>query len=211
VAFRRFLARVYVAGWLFRVKAIVGQLCLAFYRIIYPDFSIGRKVWGRFEMMMMTGGTIEIGDNFHVVSSPSRSTITLFSRFSLTTFDTGRIRIGNNVSLNGTAITSKKGIEIGDGTMVAANVTIVDSDFHAQWPPNARLAVSTGEADREVVIGRNVWIGLNVVILKGVTIGDNTIIGAGSVVTSPIPANVVAAGNPARVVRDLHVAEERHP
>lgn len=202
---RLLLARAYLALWVFRLKELAGWISLLTYQVIFPDFTIGRRsrIWGRFELMMFPGGRITIGDDFHLVSSPGRSTITLYSRGSLTAFSTGEIVIGDNVGLNGTAITSKRRIRIGDGTMIAANVIIVDSDFHAQWPPDARLTSSTVDDDREVVIGRNVWIGINSVVLKGVTIGDNAIVGAGSIVVRDIPANVLAAGNPARVIRRL--------
>jgi len=203
--FRSALARVYVVVWLFGVKELVGRFTLLFFRTIYPGFSVGQhpRIWGRFKLMMFRDSTVVIGDNLHMVSSPDRSAITLFSRCSLTTFPGAEIRIGNRVGLNGTAITSKKRVRIGDGTMIAPNVIIVDSDFHAQWPPDARFISSTQDADREVVIGTNVWIGMNTVILKGSTIGDNSIIGACSLVGGDIPANVVAGGNPARVLRAL--------
>lgn len=87
--------------------------------------------------------------------------------------------------------------------MIAANVIIVDSDFHATWPPEMRWSNKTDAFDREVVIGRRVWIGMNSLILKGSRIGDNSIIGAGSVVSGDIPSNCMAAGNPARVIRML--------
>ena len=87
--------------------------------------------------------------------------------------------------------------------MLAPNVIIVDSDFHAHWPPEKRFQQVDSALDKEVIIGRNVWIGMNSIIIKGVTIGDNSIIGAGSVVTSNIPSNVIAAGSPARVVKEL--------
>ena len=115
-----------------------------------------------------------------------------------------RIEIENNVGLNGTSITARsKEICIGSGTIIAPNVTIVDSDFHSQWPPETRLSQPDFDADRAVVIGKNVWIGMNAMILKGVHIGDNAIIGAGSVVTRSVPTNCVAAGNPARVIKEL--------
>ena len=114
---------------------------------------------------------------------------------------TARLRQGQGLLVN--ALTSKCRIEIGDDTMIAANVIIVDSDFHAAWPPEQRWTSSTNAFDKEVVIGRRVWIGMNTVVLKGSRIGDNSIIGAGSVVSGDIPANVLAAGNPARVIRAL--------
>ncbi len=202
---RVFIARVYVAVWLFRARAIAGQAALLFFRVIYPDLAVGRqpRIWGRFKVMMFADSRVVIGDHLHMVSSPERSGITLFSRCSFTTYPGGEIRIGNRVGLNGTTITSKKLVQIGEGTMIAPNVIIVDSDFHAQWPPDARLISSTAETDREVIIGSNVWIGMNSVILKGTTIGDNSIIGASSLVSGDIPTNVIAGGNPARVLRPL--------
>ena len=86
---------------------------------------------------------------------------------------------------------------------MAPNVTIVDSDFHVHWPPEKRRTVRTGADDRAVKIGEYVWIGANSLVLKGVSIGDNSIVGAGSVVANDIPANVIAAGNPARVIKNL--------
>lgn len=202
---RGLLARLYVVAWLFRANELCGRATRLFYRLIYPSLSIGRhpRIWGRFRIMMFPDSRIQIGDGLHMVSSPERSAITLFSRCSLTTYSGAEIRIGNHVGLNGTAITSKKRIQIGDGTIIAPNVIIVDSDFHAQWPPESRFIQSTPEADREVVIGKNVWIGMNTVVLKGATIGDNSIIGACSLVVGHIPANVIAGGNPARVLRPL--------
>lgn len=206
---RQFVSRLYVAICLFKVQRVAGELALLFFRIVYPGLSVGRRprIWGRFDVMMFPDSTILIGDDLHMVSSPSRSAITLFSRCSLTTFAGSEIRIGNRVGLNGTTITSKKRIQIGDGTMIAPNVIIVDSDFHAQWPPESRLISSTADTDREVVIGENVWIGMNTVVLKGSTIGDNTIIGACSLVSGAIPANVIAGGNPARILRPLEPRE----
>ncbi|MEQ1656522.1 MAG: acyltransferase [Nitrospira sp.] len=176
-----------------------------FFTCAYPGFTIGRnpKVWGAFSLQLMEGGRMEVGDDFHLVSEPRRSAITQFSRGQFTVFPGGVIRLGNHVGLNGTALTAKRRIEIGDNTMIAANVIIIDSDFHAKWPPELRWTTSTKEFDEDVIIGRNVWIGMNTVVQKGSRIGDNSIIGAGSMVRGEIPANCLAAGNPARVISML--------
>nr|WP_268998954.1 DapH/DapD/GlmU-related protein [Leptospira interrogans] len=80
----------------------------------------------------------------------------------------------------------------------------MDSSFHALWPPEGRLTNPDFESDDDVVIGNNVWLGSQVIVLKGVKIGDNSVIGAGSVVTKSIPENCLAAGNPAKPIRFLN-------
>lgn len=91
-------------------------------------------------------------------------------------------------------------IYIGDRTMIGPNVTIAT----AGHPIMPELREKVMQYNVDVHIGRNVWIGAGAIILPGVTIGDNTVIGAGSVVTKDIPANVVAVGNPCRVMREIN-------
>ena len=90
-------------------------------------------------------------------------------------------------------------IYVGDYTMFGPNVTVAT----AGHPIDARLRELTYQYNFPVRIGRNCWIGAGAVITPGVTIGDNTVIGAGSVVTRDIPPNVVAVGNPCRVLRQV--------
>ena len=111
----------------------------------------------------------------------------------------GRVTIGDNVLISpGTQIISSIGIEIGSNTMMASGVYISDSDWHDTYD-------RTAEHDKyaPVHIGENAWLGVRAIIGKGVTIGENSIIGAGAVVTRDVPPNSIAAGNPARVVREL--------
>lgn len=200
-----FLGKLYCGVYIYRLTRFWGNLYLRFFILAYPGLSVGRnaKVWGAFSLQLMEGGRMEVGDDFHLVSEPRRSAITQFGRGQFTVFPGAVISLGNHVGLNGTALTAKRRIEIGDNTMIAANVIIVDSDFHATWPPELRWTSPTKEFDKEVIIGRNVWIGMNTVVLKGSRIGDNTVIGAGSVVSGEIPADCIAAGNPARFIRSL--------
>ncbi len=90
-------------------------------------------------------------------------------------------------------------IYIGDYTMIGPNVTIAT----AGQPILPELREQIYQYNIPVHIGRNCWIGAGAIILPGVTIGDNTVIGAGSVVTKDIPANVVAVGNPCKVLREI--------
>lgn len=91
-------------------------------------------------------------------------------------------------------------IYIGDYTMIGPNVTIAT----AGHPILPELREKLYQYNMPVSIGRNCWIGAGAIIMPGVTIGDNTVIGAGSVVTKDIPANVVAVGNPCRVMRKIN-------
>ena len=90
-------------------------------------------------------------------------------------------------------------IYVGDYTMIGPNVTIAT----AGHPIDPALRSVQAQYNMEVHIGKNVWIGGGCVLLPGISIGDNTVIGAGSIVTKDIPANVVAYGNPCRVIREI--------
>lgn len=111
------------------------------------------------------------------------------------------IYTGKNVYLNFSCVILDVGrVQIGSNVMIGPNVAI----YAVSHPIDARERVESGvDIPMSVTIGDNVWIGGNVVINPGVTIGGNTVIGSGSVVTKDIPANVVAAGNPCRVLRSL--------
>ena len=112
----------------------------------------------------------------------------------------------------GTRIESVNRIEIGKDTAIAQNVHIIDNNTHPICPADRRYMRHTphGSDYRQpwhsssapIMIGENVWVGSNVRICKGVTIGDNAIIAANSVVTHNVPANAVAAGNPAKIVKE---------
>ncbi len=95
-------------------------------------------------------------------------------------------------------------IYVGEKTMFGPNVCVAT----ANHPINVELREKMLQYNKDVHIGRCVWIGANTVIVPGVTIGDNCVIGAGSVVTKDIPANVVAFGNPCKVVREIGEKDE---
>lgn len=97
-------------------------------------------------------------------------------------------------------------IYVGDYVMFAPNVTVAT----AGHPIMPKLRKIGAQYNKDVHIGSNVWIGAGATIMPGVTIGDNTVIGAGSVVTKDIPANVVAVGNPCRVMREIAERDEKY-
>jgi len=112
------------------------------------------------------------------------------------------LEIGNNFAMTGGTLCAAEKIMIGDNVAVGANTTIMDTDFHL-LDPVERRARPTEARTAPVVIEDDVFIGMNCLVLKGVTIGRGSVVGAGSVVTRSVPSGVIVAGNPAQVVRSL--------
>ena len=106
-----------------------------------------------------------------------------------------KLKIGDNCGFSGTVIGAFNEIVLENNVRCGANTLITDSDWHLDDP-----RVGKSESIR---ICCNVWLGEGVKVLKGVTIGENSVIGAGSIVTKNIPANVIAAGNPCKVIKNI--------
>ena len=114
-----------------------------------------------------------------------------------------KVKIGSNVTiLNNFQCMSAGGLTIEDNTMISLNCTIATNnhDFYDRYVITCK----------PVHIKRNVWIGVNVTILPGVTIGENAVVGAGAVVTKDVPDNAVVVGNPARVIRYLDAEKTKN-
>lgn len=110
------------------------------------------------------------------------------------------VHFGKNVYANfNLTLVDDTHIYVGDYTMIGPNVTIAT----AGHPILPVLREQAYQYNASVHIGRNCWLGAGVIVLPGVTIGDNSVIGAGSIVTKDIPANVIAVGNPCRVLREI--------
>jgi acetyltransferase-like isoleucine patch superfamily enzyme len=146
--------------------------------------------------------TVQIGENCTINSNFIYNLIGINRRTIIATFTgSSKIIIGNNVGLSGTSITASKEVIIGNNVLCGANTTITDFDWH---PLAADMRHETGASESSpVIIEDNVWLGLNVTVLKGVRIGKNSIIGADSLVVKDIPPNVVAGGVPCKVLRSL--------
>jgi acetyltransferase-like isoleucine patch superfamily enzyme len=142
----------------------------------------------------------------------SRSAIYANSGFDLG--PNARVEIGSYAMINGAQIVCDEAIRIGDYGLISWNVLLMDN-YRAPRSIDGRRAyidailqsdssaIHLQTRARPIAIGANVWIGHDSVVLPGVSIGDGSIIGARSVVLEPVPAFVVAAGNPARVIRRL--------
>jgi len=110
------------------------------------------------------------------------------------------VHLGRNIYANaGLKLVDDTHIYIGDYTMLGPNVVIAT----AAHPIDAGLRRKGLQYNKSVRIGKNCWLGAGVIVMPGVTIGDNVVIGAGSIVTKDIPSNVVAVGNPCRILREV--------
>ena len=160
----------------------------------------GAKFRGVAIFRTLPGSHITIGCNAEFNSSRCSNLIGVYSPCMISTISReAHISIGDNCGLSGTVIAAALSVELGNNVRCGANTLITDSDWH-------HGDLRTGE-DAAVKIEDDVWLGYGVKVLKGVTIGKGSLIGAGSIVTRSIPANVIAAGNPCRVIKRLDDAE----
>jgi acetyltransferase-like isoleucine patch superfamily enzyme len=139
------------------------------------------------------GGTVRIGKRFVLRARVARCEIG--ADFN------AKLLIGDRVFINqGVVISAMESIEIGDDTKIGDFSAIYDSNYHEIDPAHPAKA-------RPVTIGKNVWLGNGVLVLAGSSIGDHTVVAARSVVNSALPPMVLAAGNPAKVVKQLEIPD----
>ena len=148
------------------------------------------------------GAGVSAGRHLHVLAAADM-------RVRLTTWPApggaAEITIGDCVLICGGAqVTAARSIEIGDGAMLARGVTITDCDWHGLYD-----RVTAVQDPKPVRVGANVWLGDYAFVGKGVSIGENAVVGARAVVVTDVPANAVVAGNPAKVVKELDPAAPR--
>jgi acetyltransferase-like isoleucine patch superfamily enzyme len=154
---------------------------------------------GRPIISVVKGGRIVIGDGVRIASAVRNNMLGLFQPSVLRALSPGaQLILGRGVGVSGTALCAGAGIEIGEQTIIGAGAMIIDNDFHLPtgewgWSDDFRSSA------RPIKIGRGVFIGARAIVLKGVTIGDRAVVGAGALVTKDVPAHHVAVGNPARV------------
>ena len=160
-------------------------------RFVHPQFeSIGKgSDFRKPTCLEIVGPRVSVGDYFHAMATKD-------GRIRLVTWPEteGRIEIGSYVALSpGVRIKSASSVKIGDSCVIAENVYITDADWHGIYeriyPPGEMAPVE---------IGNNVWISDRATVLKGVRIGDNSIVAAGAVVTSDVPPDTIVGGVPSR-------------
>jgi acetyltransferase-like isoleucine patch superfamily enzyme len=152
-------------------------------------------------------GRMFIGKNFRMNNVISGNPIGCYQRCTFTVAADATLIIGDNVGMSQAALVCHKSIFIGNNVGIGGGSCIYDTDFHS-LNPRHRIDDQTDQLNKKsanVVIGDNVFIGSHALILKGVTIGANSVIGGGSVVTKNVPANEIWGGNPVRFIKKLEV------
>ena len=154
-------------------------------------------------MKRRTEGGVIIGKHFTCLNKVDSNSLGLIQPCLFNIVLKGkRITIGDHVGISGATLCAVEDILIGNNVMIGSGVIITTTDSHPiHW--EARRLNTEPPASAPVVIGNDVFIGARAIILKGVTIGDGAVIGAGSVVTKSIPPRVIAAGNPARIIKEI--------
>lgn len=149
------------------------------------------------------GGTIKFGDNLYINSSMRfnpvggvRSVLALFT-------EDGSIEIGHNTGMSNVVIGAFESVEIGANVSIGGGAKIFDSDFHSLSFSDRMKVPDTHFLTKPVIIEDGAWIGTDVLVLKGVTVGKEAVVGGGSVVTKDVPAGQVWAGNPAHFIKNV--------
>lgn len=195
---KTFIKAFYKLYALFSTK--IGAILLKSHGVKY-----GRNLllYGLPIISKINNSQIELGDRVVLCSMSYFTTFGVNHPVVLRTLtQNAGIMIGNDVGISGATICAAKKVSIGSESMLGANVIIADSDMHPLNPTKRRFISDYSKIESsEIIIEDNVFIGANSIVLKGVHIGKNSIVGAGSVVTGDIPADSIAAGNPCKVIR----------
>lgn len=163
---------------------------------------VGRNVKFRGKIYYFGNGKLDIGANTVInsgrISNPVGGCQTTFY-----IINNAQVKIGENCGISNSTICAAKGIVIGNRSIIGGNCCLYDTDFHSIDYLERRNKPDKGIKTASICIGEDVFIGANSMILKGITIGDRSIVAAGSVVTRDIPADQLWGGNPAKKIRDL--------
>lgn len=198
---KQFLLKLFNLPTALRIKLYprINRMILKSHGVVFgKNIQIPSKV-----LWLIRGARITIGDNFYLSSGNGVNPIASNLQADVYVEPGANLTIGNNVGMSSTRLWIHESARIGNNVKIGGCVLITDTDAHPM-DYMARRSSNEGTKSAPVVIEDDVWIGAHCIILKGVTIGARSVIGAGSVVTKSIPADCVAAGNPCRVIKSLN-------
>ena len=194
----RFISKILNLPTALRIKfySSINRMILRTYgAVLGKNIQIPGKVhW------LIRGSKVRVGDNLYFSSGDAVNPIGSNLQGAIYVKSGASLTIGNDVGMSSTRMWIHESVTIGDNVKIGACVLITDTDAHP-LDYLARRSSNEGTKSAPIVIEDDVWVGAHSIILKGVTIGARSIIGAGSVVTRSIPADCVAAGNPCKVIK----------
>lgn len=159
----------------------------------------------RLHLLVHPGGKVSIGKNFFFTSGDNFNQLSRNIRGSIYVDRLALLTIGDNVGISASCIWASESITIGSNVKIGADCLILDTDAHSLDYLQRRE--NDVRKNLPIKIGDDVLIGTRSIILKGVTIGSRSVIGAGSVVSHSIPDDCIAAGNPCKVIRYVNVKQ----
>lgn len=161
------------------------------------------KIFGYPLFFLAPNTSIKLGKNINLISNSYFSEPGVNHPVVIRLLnEKARLAIGDNVGISGGGISVAIEVSIGNNVMLGANTFITDTDFHPIEPTNRRFSRKNVKS-KKVIIEDNVFIGMDSIVLKGVRIGENSIVGAGSIVSKDIPKNQIWGGNPAKFIKEL--------
>jgi acetyltransferase-like isoleucine patch superfamily enzyme len=192
-----------LVAWMRRWPAFMWRWEAQFKGVVFHGDA---DILGRPLVSVAKGGRIEIGNGVRIYSSTRANPLGLCRPCVLRALTpSARLTLADWVGLSGAVLCAGNSIEIGEKTIIGAGAMLFDNDFHrptGEWDWSDDCASDS----RPIKVGRGVFIGTQAIILKGVTIGDRAVVGAGAVVTKDVPPQHLAIGNPARIVPQKHPA-----
>lgn len=174
-------------------------------RLLGVKLGKGASMMNKVYVHVDDGAKVMIGSHFAINSGDNTNPLCGNSRCSIYVAEGAKLTIGDWSGISRGCLWATDNISIGNHVNIGANCVIMDGDMHnTNWRlrhNDRQFGQSVPFKKRPIVIEDDVWLGANCLILKGVTIGANSIVGAGSVVTKDIPADCIAAGNPCKIIK----------
>lgn len=187
-----------------RVRNRLSSYCNLFRLYLYGvEHGTHCVIHGKLYINLFKTAKVVIGDNLYISSGCGINALCANKRGMIYATEGASIVIGNNVGMSSPVLWAHSQITIGNFVKIGGNCILIDTDAHNMDYIIRRGQYTDWGIAKPIVIEDDVFIGTNCIILKGVTIGARSIIAAGSVVTKNIPADCVAAGNPAKVIKKL--------
>lgn len=188
-----------------KLSSYINLIRLKAYRVKYGKNCV---IHGKLYIKLFPSASVEIGDNFYCSSGMCVNALSTNKRGCIYATENANVIIGNNVGMSSVVLWSHQRITIGNYVKIGANTILIDTDAHNMDYQIRRGQWTDWGISSPIIIGDDVFIGADCIILKGCNIGARSIVAAGSVVTKSFPADCLIGGNPAKIIKHLDKASE---